>query len=103
MDKVAIIKTGGKQYLVKENEEIIVDFLNKEKGEKIKLDLLGVFNEDGSLIEIGQPLLKSQVIAEVVDNLKGDKIKIRRFKAKVRYRKTKGFRPKLTKLKIVKI
>jgi len=103
MNQLGIIKTGGKQYLVKEGDEIVVDFLNKKEGEKVKIDLLGVFSDDGIKMEIGQPLLKTPAIGEIVENLKGDKIRVARFKAKVRYRRVKGFRPMLTRIKIVKI
>ena len=48
-------------------------------------------------------ILEEKVSAEVVDNVKGDKIRIAKFKAKSRYRKVRGFRARLTKLKIIKI
>lgn len=99
----AVVKTGGKQYLVKEGMTITVDQLNLEKGTKVKLETLLKFDEDGKAFELGQPLLKEKVSAEVMDNIKGDKIRIAKFKAKSRYRKVRGFRARLTKLKIVKI
>lgn len=49
------------------------------------------------------PTLKTQVKATVVESIKGDKVVTARFKAKARYRKVKGFRPQLTKVKIVSI
>lgn len=99
----AVVKTGGKQYLVKEGMTITVDQLNLEKDTKIELETLLKFNEEGKAFELGQPLLKEKVSAEVIDNVKGDKIRIAKFKAKSRYRKVRGFRARLTKLKIVKI
>lgn len=99
----AVVKTGGKQYLVKEGITIIVDKLNLEKGTKIELETLLKFNEEGKAFKLGQPLLKEKVSAEVIDNVKGDKIRIAKFKAKSRYRKVRGFRARLTKLKITKI
>jgi len=99
----AVVKTGGKQYLVKKGMTITVDQLNLEKGTKIELETLLKFNEEGKAFELGQPLLKEKVSAEVIDNVKGDKIRIAKFKAKSRYRKVRGFRARLTKLKITKI
>jgi len=99
----AVVKTGGKQYLVKEGMTITVDQLNLEKGKKTQLDALLKFDEKGRLFELGQPLLKDKVSAEVIDNVKGDKIRIAKFKAKSRYRKVRGFRARLTILKIDKI
>jgi large subunit ribosomal protein L21 len=101
MIKHAVIKTGGKQYLVKEGDQIVVDRIGDEK--KIELETLAVFNDQGKELQLGKPRLEKKVQAEIVENLKGDKIRIAKFKAKVRYRKTQGFRPQLSKVKIVKI
>lgn len=99
----AVVKTGGKQYLVKEGMTITVDQLNSEKNEKIQLETLLKFDEEGKAFELGQPVLKEKVSAEVEENVKGDKIRIAKFKAKSRYRKVRGFRARLTKLKITKV
>ncbi len=99
----AVVKTGGKQYLVKEGMMITVDQLNIEKGKKVGLETLLKFDEEGKAFELGQPFLKEKVSAEIIDNVKGDKIRIARFKAKSRYRKVRGFRAKLTELKIIKV
>jgi large subunit ribosomal protein L21 len=103
MVSLAVVKTGGKQYIVRENDLITVDKLDvKEKGE-VELVTLATFDEEGKSVELGTPELKSKVKAEVVAQGKGEKIRVARFKAKVRYRKVKGFRPLLTTLKIKKI
>lgn len=101
--KYAVVQTGGKQYLVKENDEIYVDRLTYKINDEIELETLLSGNFDDVDINIGTPFLSSQVKAKLVDNIKGEKIRILRFKAKVRYRKRKGFRPFLTKLKIISI
>ena len=103
MVSYAVVKTGGKQYLVKEGMTIIVDQLNLEKGTEIELETLLKFDEEGKAFKLGQPLLKEKVSAEVIDNVKGDKIRIAKFKAKSRYRKVRGVRARLTKLKIIKV
>jgi ribosomal protein L21 len=104
MDKLAVIKTGGKQYLVKEGDEVIIDHLSLKKDETIELPALAIIDSKKEEVEIGQPILKKTVKAKVVDDLiKGDKIRVARFKAKVRYRRVKGFRPTLTKIRIEKI
>ena len=99
----AVVKTGGKQYLVKEGMMITVDQLNIEKGKKVGLETLLKFDEEGKAFELGQPFLKEKVTTEVIDNVLGEKIRIAKFKAKSRYRKVRGFRAKLTQLKILKI
>jgi len=101
MVKLAVVKTGGKQYLVKENDTIVVDRVSAKAKEKINLETLLIF--DDKEIELGKPSLAKKVEAEVLDHVKGDKIRVARFKAKSRYRRVKGFRPYLTKIKILKI
>lgn len=103
MVKLAVVKTGGKQYLTKVNDFLIVDHINKKEGEKIKLQTLAVFDEEGKEIIVEKNKIKNPVEAKVIEHGKGEKIKVSRFKAKVRYRKVKGFRPLLTKIQIVKI
>jgi|SRR3989339_630826 len=98
-----VVKTGGKQYLVRDGMEITVDLLDSEKGKKVELEALLKFDDEGKTFELGNPFLKSKVTAEVIDNVLGEKIRIAKFKAKSRERKVRGFRSKLTKLKIVKV
>ena len=98
-----VVKTGGKQYLVKDGMEITVDLMDSEKGKKVELEALLKFDDEGKTFELGTPLLKNKVTAEVIDNVLGEKIRIAKFKAKSRERKVRGFRSKLTKLKIVKV
>lgn len=103
MNKFAVIKTGGKQYLVKEGDQIVVDKLDNKEKEKVELETLAIFDEEGKELALGTPNLEKKVVAEVISHDKGEKIRVARFKAKVRYRKVKGFRPLLTTLKIAKI
>ena len=103
MAKIAVVKTGGKQYLVKEADEIVVDRIALEPGKKLELETLALFEDDGKKVEIGNPRLKLKIEAEVVEELKGDKIRVAKFKSKVRYRKVRGFRSQLSKIKILKI
>ncbi len=98
--KLAVVKTGGKQYVVRAGEEIIVDNLNVEAGKPVELDLLALLDNEKLSVDLGTPFLKTKLKAIVVENLKGDKIRVARFKAKTRYRKVRGFRAQLTKLKI---
>ncbi|MEK7495221.1 MAG: 50S ribosomal protein L21 [Patescibacteria group bacterium] len=98
-----VVKTGGKQYLVKDGMEITVDLMDSEKGKKVELEALLKFDDEGKTFELGTPFLKDKVTAEVIDNVLGEKIRIARFKAKSRERKVRGFRSKLTKLKIIKV
>lgn len=101
MQTMAVVKTGGKQYLVKENDEIFVDKMEGQVNDVVELPTLAVFTDTEA--EIGAPLLSKTTKATILATLKGDKVRVARFKAKVRYRKVTGFRAHLTKIKITKI
>ncbi|MCX7881292.1 MAG: 50S ribosomal protein L21 [Patescibacteria group bacterium] len=99
----AVIKTGGKEYLVKQGDEIIVDYLGKEPKTKVEFATLAIFDEKGERLDLGKPELEKKVKGEIVENFKGKKIRVAKFKAKVRYRRVKGFRQILTKVRIGEI
>ena len=103
MAKIGIIKSGTKQYIVRENEELIVDKIASNANDEVELETLGVFDEDGSAVDVGTPLLKEAIKATVVEHVRGDKVRVARFKAKVRRRKVNGFKADLTKIRITKI
>lgn len=103
MPKFAVVKTGGKQYVVKENDELIVDRLEQKEKDTIEIPVLATFDSESNSIELGMPEIGKKAKATVLAHLKGDKIRVAKFKAKVRYRKVKGFRAQLTKLKILKL
>ncbi|MDP3954808.1 MAG: 50S ribosomal protein L21 [bacterium] len=97
--KYAVVKIGGSQYKIKEGDEIEVDRLTVDEGEIELENVLLLRDEDK--ITIGQPTIADiKIKAKILSHLKGDKIRVSRFKAKSRYRKVKGFRPSLTKIKI---
>lgn len=96
----AVIKTGGKQYKVKEGQTLSV--------EKIFADGKVVFDEvllvGGESTKIGTPLVAgAKVEASIVEHGKGEKLHVVKYKAKVRYRRKIGHRQPFTKVKIEKI
>ncbi|NTU74419.1 50S ribosomal protein L21 [Candidatus Roizmanbacteria bacterium] len=103
MAKHAVIQTGGKQYIVKENDEILIQKIDTPENEKVEFETLAVFDNENSEVELGAPLVSSKTKAQVVAHVKGDKVRVAKFKAKVRYRKVAGFRPQLTKVKILSV
>jgi len=96
----AIFVTGGKQYLVSENDTIFVEKLDVNEKEEVTFD--NVLMVDG---EVGTPNVKgAKVVAEVVKQGKNKKIKVFTYKNKTTTsRKTKGHRQPYTKLIIKKI
>lgn len=101
MSKFAVVKTGGKQYWVKEGDTIKVEKLEAEPKSKVKLDTLLV--AEGAKIELGTPSLGEKVEAEVIETAKGDKVTVVKYKNKTRYKRTLGHRQIKTELKITSI
>ncbi len=101
MSKIAVIRTGGKQYKVSEGDTVKVEKLTAEAGQKVKLDTLMV--ADGGKLELGQPSLGEKVEAEVLATAKDKKVTVVKYKNKTRYKKTVGHRQVLTSLKVLKI
>lgn len=98
----AVIKTGGKQYKVSEGDSIEIDRLDQEKG-KVSFDEVLLIVSDGN-VKIGKPTISGEKVqAELLENFKGDKIRVSKFKSKVRYRRVTGFRSSLSKVIIGKI
>ena len=98
----AVIETGSKQYRVQPGDVITVEKLNAEVGDEIKLDKVLVMGE-GENAEVGTPYLDAAVTAKVVENGKGKKVVIYKYKAKKDYRKKKGHRQPFTKVVIESI
>lgn len=101
--KYAVIKTGGKQYKVKEGDEILVEKIEgKEKTSISFPEILLVVNDEKR--SIGKPVVKNFIVkGKLLSQVKGKKIRIATYKAKSRYRKVKGHRQRLSKVLIEKI
>jgi len=97
----AVIKTGGKQYLVKSDEVLEVELVGT-KDNKLELEPLLVI--DGDKVHVGTPVVKgAKVVAEVLGETKGDKLKVLKFKAKKRESTITGHRQHYSQIKITKI
>ena len=102
MAKKAVIKVGGKQYLVAEKETLLVDLL-PEGIKELKTEALLLIDGDETIV--GTPVVKGvKVTAKVVDDLvKGNKLRIIRYKAKKRVHKETGHRQKYSRIEIASI
>lgn len=98
----AVVKVGGKQYIVAEKETLMVDLL-PEGTKELDLDALLVI--DGDKTTIGTPTVKGvKVTAKVVvDKVAGDKIRVIRYKSKKRVNTQTGHRQKYSKIEITSI
>ena len=98
----AIIKTGGKQYVVEEGKVISIEKLDVEEGAEVTFD--EVLLVSGDDVKIGQPnVAGAKVTGKVLEQGKERKIRIFKYKAKSNYRRRQGHRQPVTKVKIEKI
>ncbi len=102
MAKLAVIKTGGKQYLVQEGTVLRVEKL--PQADSVTFDkVLLVAEADGSKVEVGTPMVSSAVAAKVMGQGRAKKIRVVHYKAKVRHHKVYGHRQPFTQVKVEKL
>ena len=96
----AVIKTGGKQYLVKPDKRLKVEKLTGEVGAEVVFsDVLLVANNDQLIV--GQPVVKeAKVTATIAKQGRGKKIIVQKYKPKVRYQRKRGHRQPFTEIVI---
>ncbi len=100
---IAIIKTGGKQYLVKPGDKIKIEKIKIAEGKEVAFKNVLLLEKDKSL-EIGTPFVKdAKVVAKVLSQGKGKKIIVFKYKPKTRYKKKAGHRQLYTEIEIIKI
>jgi len=103
MGKIAIIKTGGKQYKVQSGQVLKIEKLTAPVNGKVKFDTLMLADADGAEVTLGKPSLGDKVEGKVLEHAKGKKISVIKFKNKVRYKKNVGHRQPFTKVEIITI
>lgn len=97
----AVILSGGKQYLVSEGETLDVDLLNTDK-KTVTFDPLLVITDKETLV--GTPVVAGHAVsADVLGDIKGEKVTAIRYKAKKRVKKVRGHRQRYTQIKITAI
>lgn len=100
---LAVIKTGGKQYKVSPKDKIKIEKIEEEEGKEIIFDQV-LLVEKNKKLEIGTPLVKgAKVIGRVLQQGKGAKVIIFKYKPKTRYKKKTGHRQPFTEVEITKI
>jgi len=98
----AIVKAGGRQEKVSVGDVVVVDRLSKAPGTSVELPALLLVDGE-TVTHDAAKLAKVKVTAEVVQDEKGPKIDILKYKNKTGYRKRQGHRQKLTRLKVTGI
>jgi large subunit ribosomal protein L21 len=100
----AIVETGGKQYRVRPGDTVAVERLAGEPGDAVDLGRVLLLAGNGDTARVGSPGVEGAVVrAEVVEQFRGEKIIVFRYKSKVRYRRKTGHRQSLTRLRITDI
>lgn len=101
--KYAVIESGGKQHKIMEGDRILLDNLKQEIDTKITFPKVLLLVDSDNVI-IGQPYIeKTQVEGKITNSVKGKKVRVSKFKAKVHYRRTTGFRSHYSEVLIEKI
>ena len=99
--ELAVIKTGGKQYVVKTGDTIFIEILGEKKaGDKVVFDEV-LMLDDGAATQVGAPRVKgAKVEGTVIEAVKNDKVEVVKYKAKSRYYKRRGHRQPQLKVAI---
>lgn len=101
---LAVIKTGGKQYIVTPGQKLKIEKLEGEAGAAIKFEEVLMVEDDAKKVAVGQPTVKgATVAAKIVAQTKGPKVIAYKYKAKKRYHLKKGHRQQLTEVEITGI
>lgn len=99
----AIVSIAGKQYIVKKGDVVTVDRLPEATDAVVRFDKVLLTDADGK-VTLGAPYIKDAVVTgKVLAQMKGKKLMVGRYKSKVRYRKTTGFRPYQSKVEITAV
>lgn len=98
--KYAVIKTGGKQYKVSEGDIITIDRVLANVDDPIIFSQVLMVTSDGE-VRFGQPTIDGlTVTGKVLEHFRGDKLRVVKYKAKVRYRRVIGHRQELSRVQI---
>src|ERR1700750_294796 len=98
----AVIKTGGKQYRVIEGQTLLIERLPDDVGATVDLQPL-LLAGDGDPVFEGDGLASAAVRAEIVEHLRGPKLRVFKFKPKRGYKRRTGHRQELTRIEVTEI
>lgn len=99
----AVIRTGGKQYRVQEGDVLDIERLDVEASQKVVFEEV-LLIEDGKKTLIGTPFIENAAVrAEVLENFKDKKVLVFKKKRRKQYRRTKGHRQQLSRVRIEQI
>jgi len=101
--EIAVIKTGGKQYIVSPGKKIKIEKIAGKEGDEVEFKEVLLFATD-KIIEIGKPTIKgARVIAKILRHGKREKIIVFKYKPKKREKTKRGHRQAFTEIEIKEI
>ena len=95
----AIVNTGGKQYKVATDDVITVEKIEGNEGDKVTLPVI-FLNDGKKIVTDPDKLAKAKVTAQIVEQFKGEKQLVFKFKKRKNYKKLRGHRQQLTRVQI---
>ncbi|MEK7541860.1 MAG: 50S ribosomal protein L21 [Patescibacteria group bacterium] len=100
----AVIRTGGKQYLVRPGQKLKIEKLDAPEGGAILFDEVLLVIGDGDTVSVGAPTVKgAKVEAKVIRQARSKKVIVFKYRPKARHRKKQGHRQRFTEVEITKI
>ncbi|MFC1700622.1 50S ribosomal protein L21 [Patescibacteria group bacterium] len=101
---IAVIRTGGKQYMVSPGDKIKIEKIEASVDNEVDFNEVLLTIDDNGKVELGTPLVeKAMVKVKVLEQGRGDKITILKYRPKKRYQKKMGHRQPYTKIEILKV
>lgn len=101
---LAVIELGGNQFIVQKGDIIEVKKQDIEVGKTLTTEALLISDLDGKDTKVWAPLVEgSKVECKVLEQKKGEKVRVFKMKSKKRFKRNKGFRPSITQLEIMSI
>lgn len=100
---LAVIRTGGKQYIVSPGKKIKIEKIDAKEGDKVTFPEVLLIDKQNK-VEIGKPLVEgAEVVGKILRQGRGKKVIVFRYRSKTRYKKKKGHRQPFTEVEIAKI
>jgi large subunit ribosomal protein L21 len=98
-----VVKSGGKQYRASVGETVLVERVGAQVGQQLEMDQV-LLVSDGEQVRVGQPFVDgAKVLATVVAQEKGPKLRVFKYRPKQRYRRRAGHRQQYTRLRVDEI
>lgn len=101
---LAVIKTGGKQYIVKPGQKVKIEKIEGDAGKDVVFNDVLLIEDSANAVKIGTPVVAgATVLGKILQQAKGEKVIAYKYKAKKRYHRKRGHRQLFTEVEITDI